>query len=696
MPENLPFSHWDRWWLANPFLISLSSGAFAGMSAEAILFPLDCLKTRSQSRQGFAAAGGFRGLYRGCGIAILGSVPGSAIFFCTYEFTKHCLGQTNRHITGHGSGGPDFEWATSLIIASVCGELAAASIRVPVDIVKQRLQAGYTSSFSLPMSRSIFLASFKATAMRDVAHSSLQYPIYEYLKVAAANWACGGNKDLLPVWLAASCGSIAGVVSAIATTPFDLLKTRLNLRTPPASTCASARPLTTWQLLGEEIHHVHQTKGVLGFFAGAGFRAVWMGLGGFVFLGSFEMSKNYLCEAAGAQACRGDQGAARMHQQQHDALAPKVHSAAAPSTSSSSLASAALAPSLLPPPTPPRPLPPLPLPPFADLTAEQHAPTAAFVPSYDPLPPETVGAASSSPLKPLRHQLGAEPSPSVSFTAGLLAGLAVDLPLHPVDTLKTRLQAQDGFAAAGGTRGLWNGLSAVLIMSVPGSAVFFVVYDQMRYFLERHTVTDVSRSSSRTANIQAVWRDAVSASLADISACLVRVPCEVVKQRMQTCTSTAPLSIWSTARQVGAEGAHGFYAGLGATISREVPFALIQMPLFEELKLRHPWAAQARNTGDRGLQGLIGMTCGSVAGAFAGALTTPLDAAKTRIMLTARRDDRASLLTTLKGIHQESGVRGLLCGIVPRTLHCGAGGALWLGAFEWSKLLLTTRSSTGS
>lgn len=36
--------------------------------------------------------------------------------------------------------------------------------------------------------------------------------------------------------------------------------------------------------------------------------------------------------------------------------------------------------------------------------------------------------------------------------AGLLAGVAVDVPLHPLDTVKTRMQATEGFDAAGGLR----------------------------------------------------------------------------------------------------------------------------------------------------------------------------------------------------------------------------------------------------
>lgn len=45
------------------------------MAVDAALFPLDTLKTRLQSPDGFVKSGGFRGVYSGLGAAILGSAP---------------------------------------------------------------------------------------------------------------------------------------------------------------------------------------------------------------------------------------------------------------------------------------------------------------------------------------------------------------------------------------------------------------------------------------------------------------------------------------------------------------------------------------------------------------------------------------------------------------------------------------------
>lgn len=51
------------------------AGAAAGLFVDVTLFPLDTLKTRIQSEQGFWKAGGFREIYKGIGPIAVGSAP---------------------------------------------------------------------------------------------------------------------------------------------------------------------------------------------------------------------------------------------------------------------------------------------------------------------------------------------------------------------------------------------------------------------------------------------------------------------------------------------------------------------------------------------------------------------------------------------------------------------------------------------
>lgn len=64
--------------------------------------------------------------------------------------------------------------------------------------------------------------------------------------------------------------------------------------------------------------------------------------------------------------------------------------------------------------------------------------------------------------------------------AGAAAGFAVDVSLFPLDTIKTRLQSQQGLHAAGGFRNLYRGLSSVALGSAPTAAVFFLIYSNLK------------------------------------------------------------------------------------------------------------------------------------------------------------------------------------------------------------------------
>jgi len=65
-------------------------------------------------------------------------------------------------------------------------------------------------------------------------------------------------------------------------------------------------------------------------------------------------------------------------------------------------------------------------------------------------------------------------------------------------------------------------------------------------------------------------------------ACLIRVPCEVVKQRAQAGNGSVPMIARKTLQT---EGVGGFYRGYLSTVFREIPFSMIQFPLWEFLKV---------------------------------------------------------------------------------------------------------------
>lgn len=235
--------------------------------------------------------------------------------------------------------------------------------------------------------------------------------------------------------------------------------------------------------------------------------------------------------------------------------------------------------------------------------------------------------------------------------------------------MKTRLQAKGGFFANGGWKGIYRGLGLCVVALAPLALLFFVTYDGLK-----RTLIQKNHMNPTAGHM-------LAASFGEIAACFVRVPAEVVKQRTQAGIAGAEgkVSSWANfvylLRNQSGEGVvRGLYRGWSTTIMREIPFTVIQFPLYEELK-RH-WAL---SNGEKPLAPWKGAVCGSLAGGFAAALTTPLDVIKTRIMLSKESISVGQLVARMV---KDEGYSVFLHGIGPRTCWISAGGAIFLGCYE--------------
>ncbi|KAI7388463.1 hypothetical protein KC336_g17353, partial [Hortaea werneckii] len=205
-----------------------------------------------------------------------------------------------------------------------------------------------------------------------------------------------------------------------------------------------------------------------------------------------------------------------------------------------------------------------------------------------------------------------------SLVAGGIAGTTVDTSLFPLDTLKTRLQSSAGFWASGGFRGVYNGIGSAVVGSAPGAALFFVTYEGVKKQFA---------ASPKRGGLGEAGGHMLAASLGEIAACMVRVPTEVVKQRAQA--GQSPTSLMALTSILQQRRTHGFlhvwrelYRGWGITVMREVPFTVIQFPLWEGLK---KWALNQRAKSSRpsDVTGAESAIFGSISGAIAAGLTTP-------------------------------------------------------------------------
>ena len=150
------------------------------------------------------------------------------------------------------------------------------------------------------------------------------------------------------------------------------------------------------------------------------------------------------------------------------------------------------------------------------------------------------------------------------------------LPQHPPHARPTQTQqnqaSRDVKLSWKIFEGIYDGVGPGLAASAPACAAFFGAYDTLRRTL-----------SERFPDPKcAVLVNMAAAAGGDLTQSVVRVPFEVVKQRMQAGVEKT----WREAVSniLASSGPKGFFAGWGALALRDLPFDLIEFPLYEALK----------------------------------------------------------------------------------------------------------------
>lgn len=315
------------------------AGGIGGTSGDILMHSLDTVKTRQQGDPHwppryrslgdaylkiFRQEGFRRGLYGGFSAAMLGSFPGTVVFFGCYELCK-------RSMLDHGIN-PSVSFLTSglshhilcrsdqLTLAGFLADFAASVLYVPSEVLKTRLQlqgrynnpffhSGYNYKSTWDAARTIartegvpaLYSGYKATIVRDLPFSAIQFALYEQFRRLALQATNAPDLSFgLEVLTAVSAGGIAGVV----TCPLDVVKTRVQTQITPGGHDHSSQSSRMEKLVkaakGQKrsIHSgprtvpntvttldtssimtglkiIYKTEGVGGMFRGVGPRFVW-------------------------------------------------------------------------------------------------------------------------------------------------------------------------------------------------------------------------------------------------------------------------------------------------------------------------------------------------------------------------------------------------------------------------------------
>ncbi|GLC36166.1 hypothetical protein PLESTB_001373400 [Pleodorina starrii] len=286
--------------------------------------------------------------------------------------------------------------------------------------------------------------------------------------------------------------------------------------------------------------------------------------------------------------------------------------------------------------------------------------------------------------------------------AGAVSRTAAQMAIHPLDTLKTRMQvrmptpqlqvwravmacaatrprALAAWAGAAGARDLLLGLGACVAGVLPSAAIYFAAEPWVRARMGEATSADGESPLCRLT---------ASAAAATLSA-LIRVPADVVKHRVQA--YAYPSSAGAVRSILATRGPAGLYAGFGATLLRDAPEIVIQFTVYRKLKAVLDEHRRRSSDGDGGGGGGGGgggaaehLFLGGAAGAAAALATTPLDVIKTQLQCGAATSVPAAAAAVLRA----GGPAALFGGLAPRLLQTTLCSALFFTCFEASKARL--------
>ncbi|KFK36478.1 hypothetical protein AALP_AA4G129800 [Arabis alpina] len=258
-----------------------------------------------------------------------------------------------------------------------------------------------------------------------------------------------------------------------------------------------------------------------------------------------------------------------------------------------------------------------------------------------------------------------------ALAGGLASALSTSL-MHPIDTIKTRVQASTlsfpeviAKLPEIGVRGVYKGSIPAILGQFSSHGLRTGIFEASKLVLINFA-----------PNLPEIQVQSIASFCSTLLGTAVRIPCEVLKQRLQAgMFDNVGEAIVGTWKQ---DGPRGFFRGTGATLCREVPLYVVGMGLYAESK---KMVAQVLG---RELEAWETIAVGAVSGGIAAVVTTPFDVMKTR-MMTATPGRPISMSMVFFSVLRHEGPLGLFKGALPRFFWVAPLGAMNFAGYELAK-----------
>ncbi|KAI9479405.1 mitochondrial carrier domain-containing protein [Coemansia mojavensis] len=260
-------------------LVHLGAGALSGVTSCVLLQPFDLIKTRLQQRtiattvQNVVATDGIQGLWRGTLPSLLRNAPGTSLYFYFLNHTKHYCLAAEQKLTGDSTR-TQLSASSNMVIGASSRALAGFLL-MPGTILKVQFEsslykyAGIAGAIRDIWRRSGargFFVGAVPTAIRDAPYAGLYLLLYEAIKNQERAIAQRRNVLLPETTVTMVAGVAAGLAASYITQPFDMVKTRMQLRPHEYTSVA------------QSFRKIHVEETFRGFFRGISLRVLRKGV----------------------------------------------------------------------------------------------------------------------------------------------------------------------------------------------------------------------------------------------------------------------------------------------------------------------------------------------------------------------------------------------------------------------------------